>query len=425
MTLRALSLSVLLTLFASAVYAETHPWPESVGVSSERLERIDAAIQSWVDDDHIGGAVAYISRGGETVYHKAFGWQDVASETPMETDTLMRIFSMTKPIACAAMMILVEDGKATWSDPVTDYLPEFETAKVVIHPDDPDKVTLVPPKSPITLKHLANHTSGVGYGPPVPLKSEALTKKYEDADLFNPDQTLEEMVKKIADLPLVHHPGEKWTYGAGIDVLARVVEVISGQPFGDFLDEHIFTPLGMDDTGFTVPEQDWDRVATTYTYNEDGELVPADETPLLQEPDYKNRKHQAGGHGLISTARDYALFAESMLNNSPNAGDMISPAAVSLMAADTLDGVENNTPWFDDQTNGFGLGVSVVKDRGANSTIQSLGTFSWSGYASTLFFVDPELDLVAVYMSQHVPTNPQGYWTNFTNLVYQALLPVD
>lgn len=399
--------------------------PEAVGLSTERLAKLDTFLGGLSERGELGGSVAVIARHGRIAYAKAFGWADEASRTPMQMSTIMRVFSMTKPITCTAALLLVEEGRLLLTDPVAKYLPEFSDP-VVIAGEQGGTIHTVPAEQAITIRMLASHTSGIGY-PPEADRYPLLARRFEDANLFDPEQRLERMVDELAGMPLLHQPGTTWEYSASIDVLARVVEVVSGQPFGDFLRERIFEPLEMRDTGFTVPEAEWGRVATVHTRDEEDRLVQAPETAILVRDDFKDRRHQAGGHGLVSTAGDYARFAQMLLNGGTLEGvRILSPKGAELMRMDVLQGIQqvvrsSSIPELDENALGFGLCGSVVKEPALHTTLSSVGTYSWSGYATTHFFVDAEEDLVAVFMSQHDPINPDQVFQRFANLVYQSI----
>ncbi|MDP8243688.1 MAG: serine hydrolase domain-containing protein [Candidatus Hinthialibacter antarcticus] len=421
--MKRLLFSCLAIVFAAvAVNADSFKLtkPEKVGISSERLEKLDAVMQGFVDRGELAGMVSLVARKGKIAHFKAYGFQNIEDKTPMNEDSLFRIYSMTKPITCAALMMLVEDGKLFLTDPVSKYLPEFKDMQVLIGELD-GEVKTEPAKSEITLQRLAMHTSGIGYGIPEN-KSPTLSKKHAEIDMFNPANPIKDAISALAEFPLLHQPGTTWEYGASIDVLARVIEVVAGQPFGEFLQERMFDPLKMEDAGFSTPKEDWGRVATVYTIKE-GKIQPAPDSGLPLEKYYKIGVQHAGGHGLMTSAMDYARFAQMLLDGGELEGErVLGPKSIERMSTNLIRDEANNTSWHNDQESGFGLGVSVKKDQAYSSTLSSLGTYGWSGYASTLFFVDPEEDLIAVFMSQHVPTNPKQSWQTYTNLVYQAIV---
>jgi len=407
-------LMLSLPLAVADSFRETRP--ERVGISSERLARVDNTVQGFIDRDEIAGAVTLIARRGKIAHFKAYGWRDLETKDPMERDCLFRLFSMTKPITCTALMILVEEGKILLTDPVSQYLPEFSDMKVLIKEKDNEIIT-APANSPITIQQLAMHTSGIGYGIPRDL-SPTLAEKFDLAEAFAPSNPLKDAIRTLASFPLLHQPGQKWQYGASIDVLARVIEVVTEKPYETFLQERLFTPLKMRDAGFHTPETDWDRVASLYT-QEDGRLKRTFE----HEDYYKIGVHHGGGSGLMATMMDYARFAQMLCNGGELEGvRVLSPQSIERMSTNLLRDEVNNTPWHNDRALGFGLGVSVVKDPATLNTLSSVGTWGWSGYASTEFFIDPQKEIVSIFMAQFVPTNTKQWWQKYTNTVYQSMI---
>ena len=415
---RFCAVSMLLTLLLSAGFADpfVETKPERVGMSAERLERLDTAVQGYIDREEIAGAVTLIARHGKIAHFKAYGYRDLESKAPMGKDSLFRMFSMTKPVTCAALMILVEENEILLSDPVSKYLPEFSNMKVLLQEKDGEIIT-EPAKNPITIQNLAMHTSGIGYGIPSEL-SPLLSKKYNDLDVFNPHNQLQNAIKSIASFPVLHQPGTTWEYGASIDVLARVVEVVAKKPYGEFLKERIFTPLKMVDSGFVAPEKDWNRVASLYE-TENGHL----HRTMKFEDYYKVGILHGGGSGLVSSAMDYARFAQMLANGGELEGvRILSPQSIERMSTDLLRDEKTCTVWHNYKAYGFGLGVRVVKDPAYLDTLASVGTWGWNGYASTEFFIDPKKDLVSVFLAQYVPANNKQMWQRYTNKVYQAIM---
>jgi CubicO group peptidase (beta-lactamase class C family) len=411
---------VLLTIFSSGLYASSlyKTSPDQVGMSSKRLDKIDKVVEGIIERNELSGAVTLITRRGKLVHFKSYGYRDLETKSPMEKDSLFRLFSMTKPVTCAAVLLLVENGNILLNEPISKYLPEFKDMKVLVEEKDGEIVT-EPAKSEITIQQLAMHTSGLGYGIPADI-SPTLARQYQDADVFNPRNPLKDAIGNIASLPLRHQPGTTWKYGTSIDVLARLVEVVSDQSYGDFLQQRIFKPLGMHDTGFVVPDAGWDRVARLYTRSRDEEPLSRN---LDYEDYYKIGIHHGGGSGLISSPMDYARFAQMLANGGELDGvRILSPQSVKRMSTNLIREERNNTPWHNDRAQGFGLGVSVVKDPAYLETLSSIGTWGWSGYASTMFFIDPEEDIMAIFMAQYIPTNTKQWWQRYTNLVYQAII---
>lgn len=411
--------NILLVGFILSGYSSTNlieVSPDQVGMSSTRLKKIDTEFNGFIEREELSGAVTLVTRRGKIAHYKAYGYRDLESKSPMEEDSLFRMFSMTKPVTCAAALILVEDGKILLSDPVSKYLPEFKDIKVLIEEKDGEVVT-VPAESEITVQQLAMHTSGIGYSMPAD-RSPKLAKKFTDANIFNPANPLKNAIETLASFPLLYQPGTTWHYSASIDVLARLVEKVSGKPYEEFLKDRIFGPLEMDDTGFSVPEDQWDRMASLYTH-EDGKITRS----MRYEDYYKIGIHHGGGSGLISSTMDYTRFAQMLANGGELEGTRIlSPQSVERMSTNLLRNEVNTTSWHNDKAQGFGLGVSVVKDPAYHDTLSSVGTWGWSGYASTYFFIDPEEEIMAIFMANYIPTNTEKWWQRYTNLVYQAII---
>lgn len=394
--------------------------PEAEGLSSERLERLEEKMQAYVDNGELAGVVTLIVRNGSVVHHEAYGYSDIEQNTDMQPDSLFRIFSMTKPITSVALLALYEEGHFQLNDPVADYIPEFKTMTYATLPGETDQVEVRDVPNPMTIQDVLTHTSGYSYDFPAWMDEE-INQRYADADLMNNDQTLAEMVKKIAALPAIYAPGTAWEYGLSTDICGRLVEVISGMSLGDFMQDRIFDPLGMDDTAYVVNQEERDRMTTVYM-TRNGDLVPSDDTSLYEAVSYQGRTLEPGGHGLVSTAMDYARFAQMLLNGGELNGERIlSRKTVELMTANHLRDEVRTTPWYQSEGYGFGLGVSVVVDQPMNSTLESPGTFGWSGYANTTFFVDPVENMVGVLMAQHIPNNRVDEWDMFTSLTYQAI----
>ena len=311
-------LSILCTLLTFPVLAQnsttqttqlsvTLP-PEAVGFSTERLERMESTLRKYVDEEKTAGILSMVARRGEIIHFKTYGKRDLKAGLPMKHDTIFRIYSMTKPITSVAVMMLYEQGYFQLSDPVHRYIPAFEGV-MVYDEDASDDSNEVKPAVPITIAHLLSHSSGLTYGI---FGNSPVDVMYREAQVLNPNQSLEEMVEKLAEIPLVHHPGEKWTYGVSTDVLGYFVEVISGVSLGTYLERNLFKPLRMEDTSFYVPEEKIDRFASNYTIGPDGSLVVQDDraSTSFMNPG----RMESGGGGLVSTASDYMRFAQMVLN---------------------------------------------------------------------------------------------------------------
>lgn len=389
--------------------------PHEVGLSAERLERIQGVFQHEIDDGALAGAVALVARHGKVAYFETLGELDREASIPMRSDAIFRIASMSKPITSVAVMSLMEEGRFLLDDPVSRFLPGFADMQVAVVDDplDPDsELTLVPAERQVTIRHLLSHTSGLTYGL---FNRGPVGKLYREANLWGPDVTLSEFAAKVGELPLVHQPGTAWEYGISTDILGRVVEVASGMPFDEFLAERIFRPLGMNDTGFFVPDDKADRLAAHYAVQRDGTLVPAPAHLDFRQPPAL----PSGGAGVVSTVGDYARFAQMLLNGGELDGvRILSRKSVELMSADHTAGLTERGILGD---SGFGLGLAVRGPLGDSGNLGSPGAVSWSGIYNTFFWVDPAEDLFAVFMTQ---VSPFGYrqWRNRIRvLTYQAV----
>jgi CubicO group peptidase (beta-lactamase class C family) len=403
--------------------------PEDVGFSSERLKRIADVFQAEVDKGAIPGAVVLIARDGKVADFEAIGFQDREKKTPMSTDAIFRIASMSKPITAVAVMILVEEGKIQLENPVSLFLPEFKGMQVGVEKVNAAtgnaELSFEPAKREMTIQDLLRHTSGLTYG----FLGKSLVKQaYLDAHLFDPGQTLAEAVTKISKLPLASQPGTTWDYGMNFEVLGRVVEVVSGMPFDQFVEERIAKPLGLSDTGYYVSAEKAARVA-------EPQVNPAtNKRPDM--PDVTNRSNwPQGGGGMQSTASDYARFAQMLLNGGELDGvRLLSPSTVAFMTSDHLppdiayspatlqvmDAVGYAPTPREGQ--GYGLGVAVRTQEGRNRREGSPGDFYWVGIWGTDFWVDPKEKLVGVFMTQVAPGQGSHYNSLIRNLVYQALV---
>jgi CubicO group peptidase (beta-lactamase class C family) len=394
--------------------------PGLAGFSETRLLRIGAWLQSKVDtlkpnDPVIPGAVVAIARQGQLAYLQAVGFQDRAKTIPMRTNSIFWIASMTKPVTSVAAMILVDEGKLKLDAPVATYLPEFSTAKVA-RAEEKGGYALEPPHRAMTVRDLLRHTSGLIYpemdfadsGP----ASEAIHALYSSKPIFESDSTLANFVARLATFPLAHQPGEVWEYSWGVDVLARVVEVASGEPFDKFLQTRIFDPLKMVDTGFFVPTDKLDR------------LVDAPGTRISRFDISKPRKLLSGGGGLASTAPDYLRFCQMLLNDGELEGArVLTPQAVAAMTTDampsgvhfagSLAGPKYGTSW--------GLGFEIRSDPLTSHAPGSVGSFRWSGAWGTYFWADPAEKMAVVQMIQALPGTAEEAFGAIRRLAYGAL----
>jgi CubicO group peptidase (beta-lactamase class C family) len=405
----------------SAVLAEVAP--EVVGLSSTRLERLDTVVERLIDDQAIAGAVVLLARRGEIAHFEAYGHLDVARGEPMRRDALFRICSMSKPVTSVAVMLLFEEGRFLLDDPVVRFLPEFAQPRVL--PAD-GKGEPVPANAPITIRHLLTHTSGIAYrfiAPP------AIAERYAAAGvtdgLTEVDFDLAENVRRIAAQPLVHQPGERFTYGLNTDVLGRLVEVVTGQSFGRFLRERVFAPLGMHDTGFLVDDARRARLATVYRADR-GELEalpdgPTVEGQLVFSPSYsyagpRASRYESGGAGLVTTAADYARFCAMIAGGGELGGvRLLSRKTVELMSADHLVKLEPSPGMA------FGLGFSIAEDPGRSGEIASAGTLGWAGFYTTRFWIDPKEELIGLVLTQTYPFDSGRAMDRVYAAAYQAI----
>jgi len=399
--------------------------PEEVGLSSERLERIASAIQKSINDGHIAGGVSLVARHGKIAYLRAVGMADRDARRPMQTDSIFRICSMSKPLTSVAVMILYEEGRFMLSDPVSDYLPEFKHMKVLDPPWPQDKTSppgaLVDAKRPITIEQLLTHTSGLTY----PWNAR-VGKAYRDANvgsgLKQQEGTLGEGVKRLATIPLLFQPGDDWEYSLADDVLGRLVEVVSGMPFDKFLQERLFQPLGMKDTFFFPPDEKVPRLATAYAYDDKG-LHPILDNQVMEEggfqytADYPYRgphTYFSGGGGLCSTAEDYYRFCQMMLNGGElNGVRILSRKSVELMSQNHVYGKPDG--------NHYGLGFGTNSEPQQLTELGSVGSFYWGGFYYTTFVIDPKEDFIAIFMGQLHPTGGLNLDSKAITLAYQAI----
>ena len=391
--------------------------PESVGVSSQRLERLSTAMQQAVDSGELPGVVVMLARDGKLFYSKTFGWQDKAARVAMREDSIFRIYSMTKPIVSTAAMMLIEEGRLGLHEPIAKYIPEFAQMQVGIDGSDANgnpTFTQVPAKRQITVQDLLRHTSGLTYG--AFSQRTGVQKAYKEAGIWSQNWVLADFARALAKLPLQFEPGTTWEYGHSTDILGRVVEVASGQPLDRFLSERIFVPLGMRDTAFDVPRAKHARIAEPipdkYTGN----------TPQLIDVREK-ASFFAGGHGLTSTAGDYLRFVQMLLNGGVlDDTRLLGPRIVQYMSSNHLnDGISRGNSYIPGPGYGFGLGFATRLEYGQSEWPGSTGEFYWAGYAGTYFWIDPQENLVAVLMSQE-PVRRQHYRVLLRDLVYQAII---
>ncbi len=390
--------------------------PEAVGVSSERLERLDVAMQGYIDDERLSGAVVFVARKGQVVYHKAFGERDRESDSAMQNDSIFRIASQSKAVVSAGIMALQEQGKLLITDPLAKYFPEFTETSVAVRNDE-GGYEVVPGRRPIVLRDLLTHTAGISYGqgPAKDRWAEAGIQGWYFADRSEP---VGDTVAKMGALPFDAQPGERWVYGYNTDILGAVAERVSGRPLDEFLRDTILDPLGMNDTHFYLPESKIDRLATVYSTSESGLERAPDPGHMVGQGQYGKgpRVSFSGGAGLVSTASDYARFLQMMLNGGTlNGRRILSRKTVELMTVDHLHGIEFRPG------QGFGLGFYVIEEVGARGVPGTAGEFGWGGAYHSTYWVDPAEELVVVYLTQLIPAGRIDDHSKLRTLVYQAL----
>ena len=390
--------------------------PEQVGLSTARLDRIRTHMQRYVDQKKYAGILTAIARHDKLAFAECFGMMDIEADKPMRFDTIFRIASMTKPIASVAAMMLYEEGRFQLGDPVSRFIPEFKDLKVY-----KSATEVVPAEREVTIRDLLTHTSGLsgGFNP----QRDPVDALYQEARVRNPAGTLEDMIAKLAKLPLANQPGSEWRYSLSTNVVGYLIQVISGLSLDVFLRQRIFEPLGMTDTGFDVPPEKLDRLAALYGPADNG-LKPADALWLSTSGFTTPATFFSSEGGLVSTTTDYLRFSHLLLHNGELDGvRLLSRKTVELMTTNHLSG--NLLPYrllgTVQRGLGFGLGLSVVMDIGQTGILGSVGTYSWAGAFNTLFWVDPEEDLIGILMTQYsIPLRPIRH--EFQILAYQAVI---
>ena len=423
---RLLAATAISTLTATGAYADhwVEAPPAQLGLSAERLEQLTTVMESYVEDGDLPGIVILVAKDGQVAYNRAFGFQDIASDTPMEMDTIFRIASQTKAITSAGVLLLQEEGRLLVDDPVGKYLPEWMETTVAVAIDGGGYYE-VPAERPITIRDLLTHTSGIPYGAWL----NGLTDEvWQEAGITgwyfaSDEEPIRDIVRRMADLPMIAQPGTEWLYGSNTDILGALIEVVSGQPLDEFFQDRFFDPIGMTDTHFFLPEAKADRLATVYDMTEAG-LTPApDAGAMWQQGDYivgdGPNVTFSGGAGLLSTAHDYAAFIEMLRQGglAPGGERILSPTTVTLMTTDHLGGIEFSPGA------GFSYGFQVALDPGALGTPVNEGEFSWGGAYHSTYWVDPEEEMVVTYFTQ-LGEDTMGLddHAKLRTLIYQAIV---
>ncbi|MEH3148151.1 MAG: serine hydrolase [Methylobacterium frigidaeris] len=398
--------------------------PEAVGLSSERLERIVPWMRRYVETGRLAGLSVLVGRRGRVAFQRAHGLADLAREKPMTADTLVRIYSMTKPLTSTAILMLYEEGRFQLDDSVTRFLPEFRDMRVFTG-GSRGKWESVPAARDITFRDLLTHTSGLTYGF---MDSTLVDAMYRDGgvDFQTAETSLADVVARAARLPLLAQPGAEWNYSIATDVLGRLVEVIAGQPFDDFLRERIIRPLGMVDTDFHVPADKIGRFASNYVHGADGRLTLIDDA--VEGRYARPRSVPSGGGGLVSTAADYARFCRFILGKGELDGvRLLGRKTVELMTGNHLRGdlADMGQPRFSESSYsgiGFGLGFSVMLDPAKAQIVGTPGEVAWGGAASTAFWIDPAEDLFVIMLTQLMPSSALPLRRELRVLTYAALV---
>lgn len=389
--LRAFIIFIIL-IFSGLISGQDLSSPESVGMSTERLAKIAPVMQQYIDDGKLAGLATFVARKGQIVHHETYGMADIAAKKPITRETIFRIYSMTKPVTAVAAMILYEEGKLSLKDPVSKHIPAFKNLKVFAGGTMANPV-LEDPKEEMRIIDLIRHTAGFTYT----RGGTAVDSLYREKAIFHLDDSLEGMINKLAEIPLLYQPGTKYHYSVSIDVLGYVVQVVSGIPFDQFMRERIFQPLKMKDTGFYVPAEKIHRFATRYQLTKDDPLVVGDHPDKSDFGKKSNTPY--GGGGLVSTIADYFRFAQMILNKGELDGvRILSRKTVEYMLLDHLPEGERVGPGF-----GMGIGFGILTDPVEYGRMSTTGSARWSGAANTFFWIDPQEELIFMVWTQLFP----------------------
>jgi CubicO group peptidase (beta-lactamase class C family) len=421
---KAIALAVAVVLGGSgALAAPARPAVKPVGRVIPA--KITAALKGLVDNDRLVGVSALVTQNGKEVYFGAFGYADREAGRRMARDTIVQIFSMTKPVVGVALMQLWEQGKFRLDDPVAKYIPELANVQVFAGLDAEGKPVLVAPDRPMTIRDLTRHTAGLTYCGKDNLPE--LAPQCTAADMHQINDTLDVFAQKLGTLPLEFQPGEKWRYSFAVDVQALLVQRLSGEPYDKYIEEHIFKPLGMSHTGFYVPPEARGRLAAMYTWNADGSFtrMPDAQAFMLNTAHWPRTP---GGSGLTSTLDDYSRFARMLLNDGELDGvRVLKPSTVRTMSTSQLDPAVTDRIWLnaDKGEVGFGIDVAVRVDPPAKpgGKAGEVGEFFWDGFANTLFWVDPQNHLTAVLFTQYQPFGKVPLHKAFRDAVYEGVDP--
>lgn len=402
--------------------------PAEVGMSAERLALLDGHIQKYVAEGTMPGGVFLLARKGKIVYYKNFGHTTLDKKEAYQKNDIFRLASMTKAVTTVSIMQLFEQGKLGLDDPIFYYIPGFAKTQVLdtFNPTD-SSYTTVPLERPITIRHLLTHSSGISYPTFNPGKIQAVYEKNNAGQfgLSHPTASTAEMAELIAKAPLIYQPGTQYMYGLNMEILGRIVEVVSGMPLNQYFRKNIFDPIGMDDTYFYLPKDKHDRVVPIYTYNEEKQMVMADNSFGL-DPNYPmltDNNHYAGGGGLSGTTMDYAKFIQILCNGGTyNGVRLLGRKTIDVMTSDQLIKQNENGKGFSQKPGlTYGLGFSLKTAEGQAINPKSPGTFEWGGAFNTKFFIDPTEELTFVGMTQILPFVRPDFWGKFYAIIYGAI----
>jgi CubicO group peptidase (beta-lactamase class C family) len=413
---------IIAALFVQLVFAQkiiNVESVESVGFSPERLKRIDDDMNDWVKQGWMNGAVGMIIRDGKIVYYKAAGYNDINAKTPLPKDDIFRIASQTKAITSVAVMMLYEEGKFLLDDPVSKYIPSFSHEQVLDKFNETDSsYTTVPAKRDVTIRDLLTHTSGIDYAQIGSKEAKAIYAKNNiTAGLDVHNDKLSDAMNRLGSLPLLHQPGEKWTYGLNIDLLGDLVEIWSGMTLDEFFHKRIFEPLGMNDSYFNVPKEKENRLVNLYQEDSLGHLIKQSGEALGVDVNYplRTKTYFSGGGGLSSTIYDYAIFLQMLLNGGEyNGKRLLSRNTVRVMTMNQIGDIDFGN-------NKFGLGFAIVTEKSSGESPSQAGTFSWGGAFSTSYWVDPKEKMIVQFYRQLWGTTHGDLSEKFKVLAYSAL----
>jgi len=412
------SILAFTTFVLSAQVINTSMQPLT-GVDYMRLSRIDSIINDYVQKDYVNGVVTIVVKDNQLVQWKGYGYLDKESISPMPKDAIFRIMSQTKAITSVGIMILYEHGKIYLDEPIGNFIPQFKNQQVLDEFNEADSTyTTVPAKRNITFRDLLTHSSGIDYvGIGTPTAKAIYAKAKIPSGLGYSNASLLDRMKALGNLPLMFQPGEKFQYGLNTDLLGCLIEVISGQTLDDFFNEHIFSPLGMKDTYFNLPQSKATRLTTVYTEDSLQRVIRWNNGFRNIDPDYPliNKHYFSGGAGLSSTAMDYAIFLQMLLNGGIyNGNRILSPRTVELMTSSQLDFTYNGSDWF-------GLGFALTSSKSAALKPRNEGSFSWGGYLGTTYWADPKANLVCLIMTQHTPNSHWDLFVKVEDIIYSSL----